>query len=752
MKRLVLRLSVLSAVVLVGCIAIAYAQHQSDASELSIPDSNTSTLTLGAPSNPATVLPQPNPLRGARDGLGLRESSPPTYSPPSIGDSTVSNDGVATVESQPSGEPPLPTPPPDPFGIQAARESSNAEPPGGARVDSSPGSGGYAVEERRSSASSAPAWGADRNGAPNSVGNGAADLYPASTNGLAASTPSQPPRNYPQQDATLPNRDDRPGQFETNPYVPRLGAEAPRRFENESPPQPLANDCRTTVPPASSYDDSSNLGQRTDDLGQRTGDSRLSTSSTANEGTGQPAMDRRLDGQQTPQLTIQKIAPEEIQVGKTATFKIEVKNTGTVTAENVEIRDEIPQGTELFETEPEATRGTRGELVWRFDKIEPNGGASVKMRVTPLVEGEIGSVATVYFGTSASARSHATKPELALNVSAPKTLMIEGEMTVSITVSNPGSGAATNVVLEEHVPPCLQHPAGAELEYEVGNLAPNESKSLDLQLTAVRPGQGSNVLIARADAVAEVKKELPIEVVAPELKVAMSGPKTRYLERQATYELAVSNPGTAPARDVRLTAELPRGLKFVSADKNAHYDPQTRTVQWALAELPTGKTGTVQLTTLPVEIGRHAVQFRGTADKALAVEEKEQISVDGITALRFEVVDVKDPIEVGAETVYEIRVLNQGSKEATHVVLEAMIPRGLDVVAAEGPDGPMNRNQGNHVVFDPLSRLSPKADVTYRVRVKGREPGDQRISVRLMAAELQGPVTKEESTRVFSDR
>jgi len=59
---------------------------------------------------------------------------------------------------------------------------------------------------------------------------------------------------------------------------------------------------------------------------------------------------------------------------------------------------------------------------------------------------------------------------------------------------------ATGVVLDERIPPGLQHPAGAELEYEVGDLKPGESRRLDLALVANRPGPTTNLLTARATA------------------------------------------------------------------------------------------------------------------------------------------------------------------------------------------------------------------------------------------------------------
>jgi len=466
------------------------------------------------------------------------------------------------------------------------------------------------------------------------------------------------------------------------------------------------------------------------------------------EGTGQPGS-KQLEGPQTPQLTIEKSAPKEIQVGKPATFTVTVRNTGRIAAGGVEVRDEIPKGTRLIGTTPRASRGVRGGLVWNLGTIQPGDESEIEIQLMPTDTGEIGSVATVSFSADASARSVATKPELVIETSAPKRVLIGEELKLAITVSNPGSGKATGVVLEEHVPAGLQHAAGSDLEYEIGDLPPGESCKLELTLVASRPGLITNVLTAHDDAVLRAENRVQLEVIAPQLDVAMQGPKRRYLEREAVYTFSVSNPGTAPAEEVELVAYLPSGLKFVSANNAGHYEEANRTVHWRLAELPTQETGQVQLVTLPVEAGQQKLRLRGTAEKGLAAEEEQPVVIEGIAAIMFEVVDVNDPVEVGGETTYEIRVLNQGSKAASNVRLQVELPRELQVVAAEGPV--RHTVNAGRVLFEGLSRLAPKADTTFRVRVQGIQPGDLRVRVLLSTDEMQVPVTKEESTRVYSD-
>jgi hypothetical protein len=50
-----------------------------------------------------------------------------------------------------------------------------------------------------------------------------------------------------------------------------------------------------------------------------------------------------------------------------------------------------------------------------------------------------------------------------------------------------------------------------------------------------------------------------------------------------------------------------------------------------------------------------------------------------------------------------------------------------------------------------LARLAPKADITYKVVGQCLAPGDLRVMVQLKTDEMDRPITKEESTRVYKD-
>ncbi|MCE9607857.1 MAG: DUF11 domain-containing protein [Planctomycetia bacterium] len=472
------------------------------------------------------------------------------------------------------------------------------------------------------------------------------------------------------------------------------------------------------------------------------------TTSSGVGGTGRPG-EKALEGTQSPTLTIEKIAPQEIQVGKPALFEIVVRNVGGATAGDVEIRDLVPQGTQLKSSNPTAARGPAGELIWLLGAMKPGDEAKVQMELLPTTEGEIGSVATVRFAAAASVRTLCTKPELVVEVQMPRTVLAGDDVPVRIRVSNPGTGIATGIFLTEVVPAGMEHTAGGELEYEVGNLQPNESRELELTLRAVKQGSVVNIIQGEGDGTLRSETKTPIEIVAPALTLSIEGPKRRYLDRQATYTVSLANPGTAAAKEVELATFLPKGMQFVDADNHGEYDAATHSVRWLLEELPAKEKGSVSVTALPIEPGQQLLRAETTAARGVSAKQEEAIMIEGAASINFQVVDTADPIEVGGDTTYEIVVANQGSKEATNVQLTIALPEGMKALDA---DGPARFNiAARQVTFQPLAKLAPKQETTFRVRVQCVAAGDHRCHVQLTSDDMKTPVTKEEGTRVYAD-
>lgn len=532
----------------------------------------------------------------------------------------------------------------------------------------------------------------------------------------------------------------------SNPFSSNFGKSSATKTRPAPPARPAATTRRSNT-----LAGSSRSAQPRKPLGSSTQLNARLASAVGTRGLNTPG-DRSLEGVQAPSLTIEKVSPREIQVNQSADFEIKVRNVGRVVANDVMVVDRVPSGTEFISASPEPTKLERsGDVQWTIGTIEPGQEKRIRFQLRPTEPGEIGSVAHVLFATQASMRTVVTKPVLDIVHSARPRVLIGDNVVFDVIVENRGDGPATDVIVQEEVPDQLEYQEGfRQLEYEVGTLMPGQKRKIQLALRANKVGEFRNVVFVSGKGGLEAKHEIDVEVIAPEIRVTSEGPKRRFLQRKATHAFSIENGGTAEANNVNLVARLPSGLRYVSSDNRGRYDSSSHAVYWKMPSLKEGVAGTVELTTLPVEVGQQDIKFEANADLRLTAETTQEMAVEHLVDVFFEIDDLVDPIEVGTDTTYRMKILNQGTKVASNVQLKVEFPRGLEPTAVDGDL--RNQIQGQLVKFEPISSLPPGQQIQVAVRARGSAPGDLRVVASIRSDGREVAVSKEETTRVYSDR
>src|SRR4029077_7474356 len=100
--------------------------------------------------------------------------------------------------------------------------------------------------------------------------------------------------------------------------------------------------------------------------------------------------------------------------------------------------------------------------------------------------------------------------------------------------------------------------------------------------------------------------------------------------------------------------------------------------------------------------GVHHVQASG--ENGLIATAKVATRVDGSSKVVMEVADLDDPVEVGTQTAYEIRIPNDGSKAAQNLKISCELPPGLDLIDTHGPTENFIEKTVLH--FKPLAELA----------------------------------------------
>jgi hypothetical protein len=483
-----------------------------------------------------------------------------------------------------------------------------------------------------------------------------------------------------------------------------------------------------------------------------------------------PAPAAALLPRQSPQVVVETEYKEKdgIGVGQPWVYDLVVRNVGTATVYGVRLDHDLPARAQFVGSEPTAeTAGDR--LSWSIGTLEPGVEKRVKVTVRPTEEGELRSRATVTFNTAVEARIKVTRPKLTLTAVGPDATRVGQKVPVQIKLTNTGSGPAGKLTLMARFSDGLTHPQGQVIEAELPGLKAGETKTLDLFVDAAKAGPQTCVLTAAADGNPAETARVSVTLVEPLLQIKQTGPAKCLVKGEPTYQIELSNPGTAATDPVQLWAQLPAGFEFVQATDGGQFLAGNGAVGWRLVGLPAGTTKTVSLKVRAVQptdgsIRTVAISVADPAanggivpvearsgGKPLALEARAEtvVKAEGVPALRFDVTDIEDPVEVGKEAIYEIRVMNQGTGPCTNVQLVADLADGTSYVAAQGVTA--GRPTGQQVVFEPIARFEVKGEAIYRVRVKGTAAGDQRFRVRLMCDQIRTPVVKEENTRFYKE-
>ena len=294
------------------------------------------------------------------------------------------------------------------------------------------------------------------------------------------------------------------------------------------------------------------------------------------------------------------------------------------------IEQELPDCVRLIKTEPAAEAKDR-RVTWSLDTLRPGEERRLKLTLQGIAEGEfVGR--PVVSRASKLTTTRLTKPLLALKQQEPKGAVTGEDVSLVIEVSNPGSGAASGVLLQHKLAPGLVHPRGGFLEKDVGALEPGEGRVIALPVKAVTRGKHISQVTAKGDDGLEAKLEAVMQVGEPELKVSQSSQRQRYINTEAIFTIEVTNPGDAPARQVEVQNALPAELRFESASDGGQFDKETRSVGWKLDSLAGGETRRLTMKVVPTRTASLKCVAAAKAEPKLEAHAEAALEVLGVPA------------------------------------------------------------------------------------------------------------------------
>jgi uncharacterized repeat protein (TIGR01451 family) len=464
---------------------------------------------------------------------------------------------------------------------------------------------------------------------------------------------------------------------------------------------------------------------------------------------GRSIQDLAMSGR-TAALRVDVAGPQGITVNKPATYVVSVVNESETPADDVQVRVALPAWVSISNSQPsegeaamQADAQGASRLVWSIPHVGGRGHEQLKLQLVTR-EGDAFDLGVDWTCRPAAARASIVvkQPQLDISLAGPADMIFGEEKVFTLSVSNPGTGDAEQVLVS------LTTGDGRTQPIEVGTVPAGQKKEIPLQVVANQAGEMALKATATSEGGLTAEAAGRILVRKAELNVAVEGPPLKYAGTEATYLVTVTNTGNALADNVNLSLALPTAAKYLGGIDGAA-TAASGEVKWKIANLPPSgeRQFEVRVQLQSAGLNRLIVQANATAAGAAASHQAET-TVEAVSDLKLVINDPSGPLPMTEQAVYEVQVTNRGSQSAQQVKIVVQFSEGIEPVAFDGCEARIVPGQ---VLCKPLQALGAGEQVTLRIKAKSQAVGTHQFRVEVTAADADTRLVSEGTTRFFSE-
>ncbi len=453
---------------------------------------------------------------------------------------------------------------------------------------------------------------------------------------------------------------------------------------------------------------------------------------------------------QSPVIQVATSGPRKIVIGKQATYRVTVVNGGNQAADDVVVSMKLPSWAEVVSAKPStgSTHIPRGDerseaFAWRIPRLEARAKQRLLLHLIPRKSRAFPlSVQWTFTPKASQAIVEVLEPKLQMAIAGPDEVRYGSTEQYRLTVSNPGTGDAENVVIRMSTSGSGN--AGVA-RHVIGTIGAGASKVLKLKLTATQAG----TLLVKAQAAGDggLSDEVTEKVLVRRagLQIQASGPAVRYAGTPVLFQVKVTNPGNDVAENVKVEAMLPPGAKFISS-AGGLLSAAGNKVNWSIANLQPGMERAFDVKCTLNTAGKNRLQVTASASRDLADSNTVAIQVEALADLKLEVADPQGPVPVGEEIEYEIRLRNRGTKRAEQIRMVVFFSAGVEAVKVTGGRHKIDVGQ---VTFDQISAVEANSELIFKITARASRPGNHGFRVEVEADDPETRLVAEETTRFY---
>lgn len=335
-----------------------------------------------------------------------------------------------------------------------------------------------------------------------------------------------------------------------------------------------------------------------------------------------------------PALAVTIDGPAEVIQCDEIVYTYVVTNTGTGTAENLELTSQLPQGI--------LSSGKSG-LMKRIASLDAGESTEFEVEAKASRTGEFKHLVSVKGANGLTAKSTEVvttvrKPKLEITMTGPDKLFFERDLTYEILVKNVGDGVARDAMLEDRLPTGAKfasatqegRASGNRVRWELGDIPAGETRKVSVRLEPSQIGRFQSLASVKAYCADEVTAQVETEVtgIPAILLEVIDVDDPTPVGQNETYVITATNQGSAPATNVKIRIQLPDNVEFVTAAGTTMVTGNptaSRSIELkSVASIAAGKKADWRITVKAVKAGDARFKVSMTSDQLTSpVDETE---------------------------------------------------------------------------------------------------------------------------------
>ena len=495
-------------------------------------------------------------------------------------------------------------------------------------------------------------------------------------------------------------------------------------------------------------------------------------------------------------LIVDKMGPAQAATGQVFSYRIDVRNGGQQTVKGVVLTDQLDAGLTLISTNPPTTQ-TGNVVQWSLQDMVAGEARAVELIVRADRPGPITNCAVARSIDGVAVQdcvtTTVTAPELRLEMSGPDQTLVGQHVVFTINVTNVSGTPATGLILVDRFDAGFRHPvATSPIERELEDLQPGQTRTISVDFDVIAPGQLCNVAeiqgrdgtvrattrkclnaVASANPIpsapgvppavdpnlqaqpqnppAQAPAQQQVDGPKPQLFITKTGPNRKMVGERADFTIDVTNRGSVAATNVKITDNYDQALDPVQATDGHAFAGDD--LVWMVDQVPPGRTIRFQVN---CQCNRRSPRAcnRATVTCAEGVRADGEWCVEIVgpsSPLTVTVTDSRDPVSVGNDCLYDIRVKNNNSEPDRQVSVTVNVPENFapQETGNQGP-GVTASVAGSTIRFAPVNELRAGEQITFRVNLRAIQAGAAVVKCEVTSAASRTPTTGEASTTVVS--